>query len=256
MTAPITSPRNPRVAAAAKLQRRRERDATGHALIEGPHLLEAALVAGVGVLEVFTLEGATPREVAGAAAAGAAVHQITAAVLARLAATDHPRGPVAVIRVPAAGHLRRHDTVVLWDVADPGNAGTLLRSAAGFACDVAVTPRTVDLWDPKVLRAGAGAHFGRVLVRLGPDPLGELYAAGLAPVAAVVGGGEPPSQALAGTDPIALLVGNEPHGLPAPVVSASSASVTVPMPGGTESLNVAAAGAILMYERSRLRPRP
>ncbi len=248
MTPPLTSRRNPRVAAAAALHRRRERAATGRTLLEGPHLLDAAIAARIDIIEVFALEGSAPGDVP------ADVSIVTAPVMARIAATDHPRGPLAVIAIPEPGALRHHDTVVLWDVADPGNAGTLLRSAAAFGYDLAVTAGTVDLWDPKVLRAAAGAHFGRTLVRLGPDPLPELAAAGLAPVAAVVDGGRPPEQALAVSGPVALLVGNEPHGLPDPVIAAAPGAVTIPMPGRTESLNVAAAGAILLYERRRLRP--
>lgn len=254
MTSHITSPRNPRVGAAARLSRRREREATGHALLEGPHLLEAAVAAGVTVLEVFAREGDRLGRQA-ALAAGAALHVVSAPVIERIAATEHPRGPVAVIAIPAWGRLRRHETLVLWDIADPGNAGTLLRSAAAFVCDLAVTEHTVDLWDPKVLRAAAGAHFGRTLIRLGPDPRRELSDAGLRVVAATVAGGDPPPWVLGGEDPIALLLGSEPHGLPPEVVAESGGAVTIAMPGGTESLNVAAAGAILLHERHRLRGR-
>jgi TrmH family RNA methyltransferase len=215
--------------------------------LEGPHLLEAALAAGIDIVEVFALEGSEVGDLPGD------VHTVTAPVMARIAATDHPRGPVAVIAIPEPDALRRHDTVVLWDVADPGNAGSLVRSAAAFDCDLAVTPRTVDLWDPKVLRAAAGAHFGRALVSLGDDALADLAATGLTSVAAVVDGGRGPSLALAESGPVAILVGNEPHGLPASVIDAASAAVTIPMPGGVESLNVAVVGAILLYERRRLR---
>jgi len=220
-------------------------------LVEGPHLVNAAVAGGVEIEEIFALEDdqAARRD---AAASKAEFHVVAEQVMSRLGATEHPRGPVGVIEIPAAGKLRRIDTVVLWGVADPGNAGTLLRSAAAFDCDVAVTAGTVDLWSPKVLRAAAGAHFGRNLVTLGAGALDELRSTGLVAVAAVARGGEAPERVLREREPVAILVGSEAHGLPAEILSEGVAMITIPMPGGTESLNVAAAGAILIHERYRL----
>lgn len=168
---------------------------------------------------------------------------MTPEVLARLAPTEHPRGPIAVLR-PDPSPLAADHAIVLWDISDPGNAGTLIRTAAAFSLDVITTRGTTDLWAPKVLRAGAGAHFavgfGEVA---GPA---DLEAMGYRTVAAVASGGAWPDEVQTRTS-TALLVGNEAHGLPAEVAAAATVRVTIPMPGGTESFNAGVAGSILAY---------
>ncbi|MEX1271440.1 MAG: RNA methyltransferase, partial [Acidimicrobiia bacterium] len=137
---PVRSTRNPRVTAAARLRRARERKRLGLTLLEGPHLLEEALAAGAEVLEVFGLgspQPAVPNWV-----------EVTEDVLIRLADTESPRGPVAVMRIPPAVTATR-DHLVL-GVSDPGNAGTLIRTAAAFGLDVAFGSDAVDPWSPKV----------------------------------------------------------------------------------------------------------
>lgn len=167
---------------------------------------------------------------------------VTAAVMRRLADTDHPRGPVAVIDIPPPTVLPadRH-LLVLCGVADPGNVGTLVRSAAAFGLGVVWTPGSADPWSPKALRAGAGAHF-RCPLSPADDPA-ALFTHRL--VAAVAKGGDHPRRLGAG--PWAILLGSEAHGLPQRWQKAANAAVSIPMPGGTESLNVAAAGSILAY---------
>lgn len=243
----VRSPRNSRVAAAAALHRRRTRRERGETLIEGPHLLAAAATGGALIDIVFAL----PEDGAAAAwaeLAGADLVTVTTEVLARVAPTQHPRGPVAVAAIPEP--LARLDTpcLVLWGIDDPGNAGTLIRTAAAFGLGVVTVAGTVDLWSPKVLRAGAGAHFATAIARLdGADParLGEW---GLRTVATVARGGSPPAALGPSDRPRAVLVGDEARGLPPEVAAAADERVTIPMPGGAESLNAAAAGAIVAYE--------
>jgi TrmH family RNA methyltransferase len=137
--------------------------------------------------------------------------------------------------------------VVAWGLGDPGNVGTLIRTAAAFGWDVGYSPGTADPWAPKVLRAAAGGHF-----RTGLTPVGsvdELRDAGLATVATVVTGGETPDRLGAGR--YALLVGEEAEGLPSDVVDRAAFKVSIPMPGGTESLNAAVAASIVIYELSK-----
>ena len=112
------------------------------------------------------------------------------------------------------------------------------------------TSRTVDPWSPKVLRSGAGGHFRTPVIRI-EEPLEPLRAAGCAIVGLVVNGGDGIA-AIPADLPIALWVGSEAHGLPDRLLGAADLLVTLDMPGGTESLNAAVAGAIAMYERRRL----
>ncbi len=241
---PITSRRNPRVAAAARLRRREVRRKEGRTLLEGPHLLAEAVRADQPVETVFALQGDTT---AAALAVGAEAEllTVTRSVLDRLAPTDHPRGPVAVLRTPPPAPVEARNTVVLWGVSDPGNAGTIIRAAAAFGVAVLAGPDTVDAWSPKALRAGAGAHFRIELGEI--EALADLQAK--TTIASVVRGGMPLRE-MDVREPWALLVGSEAHGLPDDVVAAADEAVTIPMPGGTESLNAAAAAAIVMYELS------
>ena len=137
--------------------------------------------------------------------------------------------------------------IVAWGLSDPGNVGTMIRTAAAFDWDFGYTDGTADPWAPKVLRAGAGAHF-----RLNTTPVESLQIlgdVGLATVATVVSGGARPADLPTGR--YALLVGEEAPGLPPDVVEQSAHKVTIPMPGGMESLNAAMAAGIVVYELSR-----
>ncbi len=248
---PVRSPRNPRVAGAVRLHRVRERRATGRTLIEGPHLLTEAVAAGTAVTTVFVLPDDTD-SARPAAAAGAEVLVVTEEVLARAAPTRHPRGPLAVIEIPRGHTAGDRPTVVLWGVGDPGNAGSIIRSAAAFGFDVIAGPDTTDCWSPKVLRAGAGAHFRTTVEVGGSLSLAELTGRGFTTVAAVVQGGVAPERLRDGRPALlAVLVGDEAHGLPSDVAAGADRRVTIAMPGGVESLNAAVSAAILLYELGR-----
>jgi len=237
------SPRNRRVQEAVRLHEARVRAGSGRALLEGPHLLAEALAGGVRVERVFVLAEDAPSADA-ARACGAELVVVDERGLRRLSSTEHPQSPVAVMvvppsAVPAAGHL-----LVAWGVGDPGNVGTLIRCAAAFGLGFAAGPETADPWSPKVLRAAAGGHFRAGAPRV--KSLAELRSGGRQLVATVARGGVLPAGLPAG--PLALLVGDEARGLPTEVVRACDLSVTIPMPGGTESLNAGMAGAIIAYE--------
>lgn len=250
----ITSVRNPRIAEARRLRRARERRATGRTTLEGPFLLEEAIAAGVTIHDVY----ATPDDhVVGrlCAQAGIEVTPVTSEVLGALAASVTPRGPVTVISVPDPGEARRVDSVVMWEIADPGNAGTIIRTAAAFGFQVLATRGCVDLWAPKVVRAAVGGHFRTSLVEAATADLSQLAALGLRPFVATAG-------VAAGTDtmartdePIALIVGNEAHGVPGALLDDERVEiVSIEMPGGAESLNAGVAASILMYLRMAARP--
>lgn len=247
MTSVITSPRNPRVAAAARLQRAAVRHETGLTLIEGPHILQEALATGQSLVEVFCL-AEDEQTVALLEGRGHVPVMVTRPVLDRLAPTESPRGPVGVMRIPPSV-TRRRDTLAL-EVADPGNAGTLIRAATAFGLDVFMAPGGVDAWSPKTIRAGAGAHFrGRLVADV----------AGCGHIATVVRGGVVPEKLGSILDPErswAVWVGSEAHGLSEERRASAEVKVTIPMPGMTESLNAAVAGSIIAYQLARWRMDP
>lgn len=241
----LTSVRNPLVVEVAKLHDGRRRRTEGRTLVEGPHQLADALSAGAAVEQVFHLEG----DVAAlgvATEAGIPAHAVGQAVLRRLAGTEHPRGPLAVVTIPEPDPLGAGDTVVLWEVRDPGNVGAIVRTAAALGYAVAATPATADIWGPKVIRSAAATQFGLRVSQLPDATLATLRGAGLRIVASVASGGDEP-QAIATAEPLALLVGNESRGLPDDIVAGADALLTIPLDNGVESLNVAVAAALAMY---------
>jgi RNA methyltransferase, TrmH family len=138
-------------------------------------------------------------------------------------------------------------TLALWKVADPGNVGTLLRSADAFGAGLALSPGCADVTGPKALRASMGAVF-RVPTAGFDEPAGRR-------VALVPRGGVPlPELELDGD--VVFVLGAEREGLPDEVLARSDAQASIPQSGATESLNVAMAGAIALYERNRQVQRP
>ena len=246
-------------------RRRAARLEEGAFVIEGPILVEEALRAGLTVHEVLIAANGAHGTIAQLAqAAGAEVRSVVPDVLARSVDATTPPGVAAVAVRPdldAEGALAAAAdgplSLVLVDVADPGNAGTLLRAgeAAGAAA-VLFCGASVDPCNPKCVRASAGALFhlpvasggeaGAVLERLG--------GAGVRRIATVVRDGTPYDEVDL-TGPVALVLGSEAHGLPAGLDALVDERCTIPMAGRSESLNVAMAGAVLGFEALRQRRR-
>jgi len=144
--------------------------------------------------------------------------------------------------------------VVLAGVQDPGNLGTILRSAEAFGADGVVSlPGTVSAWNQKAVRASAGSVFRIPLIEMDADEAMEnLREAGVKILATTGHMGDPADLVdLAG--PVALLIGNEGNGIPANIARLADGVVTIPCPGPVESLNAAVATSILLYEASRQR---
>jgi len=226
-----------------ELHRRRGRRAAGLALVEGPHGVAEAVDAAFSVVRVFHVpEDRAGREVA--VRSGAEAVAVTPAVLARLSTTETPQSPVAMVAVPRVPLPDTGDVLVAWGVGDPGNVGTLIRTAAAFAMSFASGPGSADPWSPKVLRAAAGGHFHTIVAEIASlEELGDRRLVATVPVGGAAVSGLPDG-------PLGILVGDEAAGLPDEVIAAG-VRVTIPMPGGTESLNAAVAGAIVAYEASR-----
>ena len=260
----ITSPSNHAVRAARKLARPSARARMGgRFLLEGPEGIREALAAGHVPVTVLATERAAARHggvLNPARAAGSQVLLVAEPLLAGLAQTVTPQGLVAVLpgvtrsldALPAAPRL----VCVLAEVRDPGNAGTVIRTADAFGADaVATTSGSVDPQSPKAARAAAGSLFHLPVVAGVPWP--DLRAALRERHLRLVGA-DPHApaavQAAPLDEPVALILGNEAHGLPAAVRDDLDLVVRVPLVGRAESLNLAAAAAVLLYEASRRRP--
>ena len=238
----ITSTANARVKAVRELHRHKARVARRETIIEGPTVFGEFVDAGV----VPSLVLCTPDDTATIERCVALRLEplvVTGDVLSSASDTRAPRSPVAVVPIPDTDELRRHNTLVLVDISDPGNVGTMIRTAAALGWDVAVSGATAEIWSPKTVRSGAGAHVHTRLIAL-DESVPAVSAAGLTSVATVVAGGEPPQ---GHREPVAVLIGSEAHGLPAGAADQCDERVTIEMPGGMESLNAAVAAAIMMY---------
>jgi TrmH family RNA methyltransferase len=268
----LTSAANPRLRAAAALRDRRDRVRTGRLLVDGAREVARALDAGVTLVEVFVAAfaaaGPPPDpEVAAVAAraAGLGVPLVPIApdLLARLAYGERASGIVAVATAPkislaALGLVAIEPLVgVLEDVEKPGNLGAVCRSADGAGLDALIaaggSAASADPWNPNAVRASLGTVFTLPLaVATTADVLAWLRARGLRVVVARVDGSVPYTDADL-TGPVALVLGSEARGLTANWSGSDVTAVRLPMRGRADSLNVAAAAAILFYEARRQR---
>ena len=253
-----TSRQNPRLREAARLiASSRDRRKAGRCVLEGEHLLTVYLER-VGAPEFVLLveELATAPHLAPLLpqlATGDLV-AVPAALFAEVTGLPPALGVVAVIATPqpplAAG-ARFH--LLVDDLQDPGNVGTLLRTAAAAGVDaVLLSKHCAFAWSPKVLRAGQGAHFLTTIVEDVDLPAWAAAFRGHGgQVAATVprGGADLYAQAFAW--PLAIAIGNEGAGLSAALLAQCDRRVTIPMPGATESLNASAAAAIVLFEALR-----
>jgi len=232
------------------LGRRAARQADGAFVIEGAVLLGEAVAAGVPIEAVFVEPGAAVPD-----SAGAPVHEVAPGIIARVASTVTPQPVLAVaarcdVALDAVAGQASF-AVVLAGVADPGNVGTILRSAEAAGADaVVLTEGSVDVFNPKVVRASAGALF-RVPVVV-DVAVGSVAAVGLPLLGAVASGGVPYDEARLDR-PCALVLGSEAHGLPGDLVL--DGLVSIPHAGRAESLNVAMAATVLCFEVARRRRR-
>ena len=255
----IASRENAHFKALRKLcQSGRERRKTGQTVLDGMHLIESYVQHIGAVVELVVSEsGAQRREISRYLESDqgrAAVSLLTDELYADLATVENPSGIMAVAAQPrsARGLNQEIDTLALDGVQDPGNLGSILRSAAaaGFR-QVLLSADCAQAWSPKTLRAGMGAHFlldihescdlpgflggyrgQAILTAL--DAKHDLYSTNL-------------------KSPVAWVFGSEGQGVRPEVAESTPLSVRIPMPGATESLNVAAAAAVCLFETLRQR---
>ncbi len=260
----LDNPRSPRVRAVAALAKREARSETGLFLLEGPQATREALTfRPEALVEVFATPTALERhrDLADAAEqAEVPVEFVSEPVLDAMADTVTPQGFVAVCRqFPASvKSIFRVDepprlVAILEEVRDPGNLGTIIRAADAAGADaVVLTGRTVDLYNPKVVRSTTGSLF-HVPVAVGaelPAVIERARAAGLPVLAADVKGGDLLEARAEGVldSPVAWLFGNEARGLPDEALELADRVVKVPIYGRAESMNLATAASVCLYE--------
>jgi TrmH family RNA methyltransferase len=194
-------------------------------VVEGEDLVAAAAAAGIEPVDLL---------VAG--------ETVEASLLAGVSTLPHPARSVGVYRTADLPREPRQTVLALWRLLDPGNVGTLLRTADAFDAAVALSEGCADPLGPKALRATVGAIFRVPLLPFDEAPR---------PWVALVARGAPPLHELDLAGPVTFLLGAEREGLPRGVVQESDTVASIVTRGAAESLNVAAAGAIALYERSR-----
>lgn len=260
----ITSRSNPVIKSLRRLlSDRRRREKEGCFLVEGVHLVEEALSSGWPVRLILHTPVAAVRAgflLQKAKEQGIPLLAVEEGLMAELAETVTPQGIMALVEMSRYNLQSLLESapslLVLVDgVQDPGNLGTIVRSAAAAGAQgVVLLPGTVDLYNPKTIRATMGSlfHLQVVAVEERAEALWCIKGAGFLLVAGVPAGGKPLYE-LDLTGPVALAVGNEARGLSPELLACSDFLATIPMPGRAESLNVAAAASIMLYEVVRQR---
>jgi TrmH family RNA methyltransferase len=258
----ITSTHNPHIQRVrALLNQKSSRDAEKAFIVEGVRLCEEALAAGCKPEEVFYSPALNERGqtlVRQAEALGCEVFEIPQEVMDNLSATETSQGILMVLPQSGSEPLPGADFVLVLDqVRDPGNMGTILRSAAAAGVQVVfLPPGNVDVYSPKVVRSGMGAHFRlRLLQRQWQEISAYCKPSGspaLQLMLAESGGGVSCWQADL-KQPLALVIGGEADGASEEVRKAVDLLLNIPMPGRFESLNAAVAAGILLFEVVRQR---
>ncbi len=246
----ITSRANGRVKAARALGEAKERKRTGLFADEGEDALRTALAAGIAPVEAFVDDDLGSDRIADElAAAGTLVLRCTADVMAAVSSLSHASRAVGVFRANDLPRLVRDSPAAavglqLYGVSDPGNLGTLLRSAHGLGpAHVALAEGCADPLSPRSVRASMGALYEVPVIVLSEAPP-------LAVVALDARAGQTLAE-LAPAPPIAFALGGERTGLPREIAAAADALARIPLAEGAESLNVAIAGALALYELRR-----
>jgi TrmH family RNA methyltransferase len=222
----ITSVHNPKLRLMHRLlESRRQREKEGLFVVEGEDLVQAADDAGIDPVDMLR-----------------AGDDVEPELLAKISTMAHPPQVMAIYRRDGLPRGVEPLSVSLWRVSDPGNVGTILRTADAFGASVALSVGCADPTGPRALRASAGAVF-RVPLAAFDEPSGTR-------IALVSHGGRPLSRLDPGV-PVTYVLGAEREGLPDDVVAACDETATIPLAEGAESLNVAVAGAIALYEHRR-----
>lgn len=271
----ITSPTNPRISKLRDLHTTRGRKKSGLFLMEGIHLLEVLLDAGIMPQEVYYQPDVLQRTARGRALFARLLHasdiaperlvEVSERVMRTLGEVQTTLGVVSVLSLDAFAPARlrarrpamqRPALLILDDLADPGNMGTILRTALAADVDeVLLTSNCVDCFSPKVVRAAAGAHVALpIATDLSWAAIAErvaIHCANTPRVLLAEAGGKQTYYEQDLTEPFALIIGNEAHGPSEEARSLATLTITIPLANGVESLNAAMAAGIVLYEAVR-----
>ena len=236
---------NPKIKHVVALQKKAYRDMHRQFIAQGATTYETLLQAGLTLHSVFVTAQAYDQH-----------HDIlktdvrfdvTDAIMAKISTTTTPTGIVAIFEIPESKDCVTANSIVLHNIQDPGNLGTLIRTAAAMNVDTVVTMQGVDPYHPKVIQATAGT-IGYVNILQANWPAFYKQYKHISMCALVVQDGKNFEQV--DIKNCMILVGNEGNGLPVEIVQACQHKFTIAMPGKTESLNAAVAGSIAMYLKS------
>lgn len=246
------------ITVARDLRRRRARERTGLFTAEGVRCVEELLASSTAVRSVILSPGVCGTDRGAeldslvrseASQRGFEVVEATDAELAAASDTDTPQGIIAIAKQPERSFDNIADGViflVLDGIQDPGNVGTILRTAQAFGVVATVAlPGTVDLWNPKVVRSAMGALFSHHAFHASVEESVDFFRGHAIPIWATGAAGEPIGQSSGGRG-IAIVVGNEGSGVSSDLARAADRTVAIPI-RGVESLNVAVATGILLY---------
>ncbi|MCH4476198.1 RNA methyltransferase [Staphylococcus haemolyticus] len=239
----ITSAQNSKIKNANKLKKKRDRDKTGQALIEGIHLIEEAYQSGIVIKQLFVIEPNRTDEALKDYAEE--TFEINMKVAESLSGTITPQGFFAVIEKPKYDVTQAKQVLLIDRIQDPGNLGTLIRTSDAAGIDLIVMEKgTADPYQDKVLRASQGSVFHIPVITA---DLKTFIADFNGPVYGTALENAQPYKEIASQDIFALLLGNEGEGVNKALLNETSQNLTIPIYGKAESLNVAIAGSILLY---------
>ncbi|AXF55849.1 TrmH family RNA methyltransferase [Salicibibacter kimchii] len=243
----ITSANNSLIKKLKKLRQKKYRVKERRFLVEGVHLVEEALLSSVDVVMLVTSDEAPLLSVD---ISENRVVEVNASVFAALSDTESPQGWLAVCKMPAEPEVSSGNVLLLDGIRDPGNLGTMIRTAAAAGlAGIYVSEDTVDMYNPKVIRATQGAMFHLpVIVADLKKAVSSLKEEGI-----IIYGTDMHSEfsyrdAKPQGAPYALLLGNEAQGISPELLSVTDKTVSIPILGKAESLNVAVAAGIIMYD--------
>ncbi|MBK8782617.1 MAG: RNA methyltransferase [Anaerolineales bacterium] len=256
----ITSNHNPKIKLVrALLSRARDRREAGAFVVEGVRLVEEAVNSNWPMRFVLFDESLSERgksKVERLTSQGVDVEEVSTSVMKAMSETENPQGILAVLESAQLPITNSPSFILIPDqIRDPGNLGTLLRSAAATGVQAVLTPpETTDAFAPKVLRSGMGAHFKLPIHSMSWDEIEQVVkSAGLQVLIADMDGQSCWDIDL--TKPVALVVGNEAEGASESARGLASGKISIPMSGMMESLNAGVAGSVLMFEVVRQRNR-
>jgi TrmH family RNA methyltransferase len=261
----VQSKHNPRLKELRRALSRPAREDRGLAGIEGPNLIHEALRAGLQLACVFVAEEFQSQLEALPLDPATEILLLPRDLLASALDTETPQPIAALVELPdwTWAHIFKHDSatptlvIVLAGLQDPGNLGTILRSAEAFGADgILSLPGTVSAWNQKAIRASAGSVFRLPLLSVSPEECFlHLREAGVTVYTTALRDATPIDAAdLA--EPVAFLIGNEGNGVPASIAAEARSAITIPCPGPVESLNASVAASVLLYEAARQRRGP